>query len=97
MTPAISINLACEDAIHEAVMRVMIRDGTSDRIEVGDCHRRGGFGYLKTSAAKFNAAARLSPWFLLTDLDTAECPASLIANWLPGPTQSALTLPSRCP
>lgn len=52
---------------------------------VGRVYRRGGAGFLKRSVDGFNNAAAERPFFLLTDLDRAEYPASLRSAWLSKP------------
>lgn len=84
MTRSIAINLAVEDPLSEAtLLRIVKESGAA--FSVAHCFQRGGFGYLKKQALSFNAASRLTPFLLLTDLDTMVCPAALIASWLPVP------------
>lgn len=84
MRNPIPINLAVEDALSEAVVRKLL--GRPKRhFAVGICYSQGGFGYLKRSIRGFNNAARGTPFFVLTDLDQAECPPVLINDWLPVP------------
>ena len=44
-----------------------------------------GFGYLRRTLRGWNNAAKGSPWIVLTDLDRAHCPASLLRSWLDVP------------
>ncbi len=83
MTTPIYLNLACEDAIHEAVLGKIVLQ-TAGKYEVLHCYRRGGYGYLKTHIFGWNAAAQITPFFVLTDLDRNECPVTLMKDWLPG-------------
>lgn len=80
----VAISLAVEDQLSEAVLREILNI-TEDRFLVTTCYSRGGFGYLKKNIAGFNNAAKGIPFFILTDLDTAECPPALIKEWLPYP------------
>lgn len=87
MSERLSINLAFEDPLHEAVLRkVFSQFGFS----VGKCFSHGGYGYLKTKIKAFNHAARLTPFLVLTDLDRVECAPILIRDWLPFPRHSNL-------
>jgi hypothetical protein len=85
MKSSIYLNLACEDKVHEAILQRIV-DFAQGRFQVANCYRHGGYGYLKKSIAGFHAASKQTqtPFFVLTDLDDIECPASLIENWLPG-------------
>lgn len=82
MTETIYIHLAVEDVLSEEVLRKLLAI-FGPRFEVGQCYRQRGYGYLKKQAACFNQASRITPFLMLTDLDTGVCPASLIAEWLP--------------
>lgn len=44
------------------------------------CH---GFGKIKKHITAYNNAAKLGYWFVITDLDRAECAPTLIHEWLP--------------
>lgn len=81
MTSHTPINLAVEDDLSEAVLRKILRDGHV----VGDCYKRGGYGYLKKNIRGFNVAAKGMPFLVLTDLDSRECAPALIEDWLPVP------------
>ncbi len=80
----IPVTLAVEDALSEAVLRVLLRQSRKS-YAVGHCHRRQGFGYLKKKIGGFNNAAKGTPFFVLTDLDQTECPPALISDWLSQP------------
>ena len=54
MSLLIPINLAVEDDLSESVLRKILQD----RYVVGNCYKRGGFGYLKKNIAGFNPSAR---------------------------------------
>ena len=74
----ISINLAVEDDLSEAVLRKLL----PAKYTVSDCYKKRGFGYLKKNIRGFNNAAKGTPFLVLTDLDTAVCPPKLIKEWL---------------
>ena len=54
-----------------------------------------GYGNIKKKVQSFLEMAKQSYVLLVTDLDTADCPPSLIRNWLGKDPQEALDLPSR--
>ncbi len=82
MTP-IPLNLATEDELSETVLLKLLSE--TGRYSVGQTYRQGGFGYLKRTISGWNAAAVGTPFLVLTDLDEAACPASLLRSWLPTP------------
>ena len=82
MSAPITINLAVEDRLSEDVLRKLV-ESSGRPFDIGTCYHRGGFGYLKSKIAGFNAAAERIPFLVLTDLDRCECAPSLIAEWLP--------------
>jgi hypothetical protein len=76
----IPVNLATEDELSEmALSRVLAK---VNRYAIGTPYRRGGYGYLRRTIYGWNRAAKGIPFIVLTDLDTAECPARLITDWL---------------
>ena len=78
------IIIAYEDALSGAILKRVLSEYAPNiiiRLELS----RGGFGYLKTNAPKWNRAARNIPVLLLTDLDQKTCPASLINEWVGEP------------
>lgn len=78
----IPINLAVEDSLSEAVLKkILNQSGCS--YAVGLTYMKNGYGYLKSKINGFNNAAKGTPFLVLTDLDTAQCPAELIRKWLP--------------
>lgn len=91
MTNPIPLNLAVEDDLSEAVLQVMLRQAPR-RYAVGTCYARGGFGYLRKTINGFNNAAKGTPFLVLTDLDVAECPPTLIKEWLRQPRHPNLLL-----
>jgi hypothetical protein len=87
----IPVNLAVEDAVSEAVLRKMIEQ-CAGALEVHVCYQRQGQGYLKRNIGGFNSAAKITPFIVLTDLDTIECAPFLIMEWLPHGTHRNLLL-----
>lgn len=75
------ICLATEDSLSEAIGRRLVSEACPD-IEIGPCFQRNGFGYLKSSLEKFCNVSKRSPLLLITDLDKAPCPATLVSSWL---------------
>jgi len=76
----IPLSLATEDELSEAILYRLLTN--VDRYAIGTAYRRGGFGYLRRTINGWNRAARGIPFMVLTDLDTGECPARLIGDWL---------------
>jgi hypothetical protein len=74
--------IATEDALSEAVAESLLTQSG-----IRDIHtkiRREGFGYLKKRVAELNRMAeKVMPALLITDLDQKNCPAQMIAEWLP--------------
>ena len=78
---SIPVNLAIEDELSEAVLRRLLRDARRG-YSVGTAYGRSGNGYLRRTIAGWNRAARGIPFVVLTDLDNADCPPSLVNSWL---------------
>jgi hypothetical protein len=57
---------------------------------VSACYGKKGIGYLKQKIGGFNNAAKGMPFFILADLDMAECPPLLVKEWLPAPSHNNL-------
>lgn len=76
------LTLATEDRLSEAVALRVLDDYPT--ITVGRCIRRNGNGYLRQRIPAFSEMARQTPVLVLTDLDTALCPATLRQNWMRG-------------
>lgn len=75
------VSIATEDEPSEAVAERLVQDaGGSVYLRL----RKGGFGYLKSSLAKFSKIADQQPVLLLTDLDRGDCPLRLIEDWRGG-------------
>jgi hypothetical protein len=74
--------VATEDELSEAVaLRLVAPLLNGDLSKVRTLGRQGN-GYLKRSIRKFCETAQRLPVLLLTDLDAAECPATLLSAWL---------------
>lgn len=82
MTDFIPINLAVEDELSEAVLRRILQCAKR-KYAIGNCYSRGGYGYLKRTIRGFNAAAKVTPFLVLVDLDKAGCAPELLAAWFP--------------
>jgi hypothetical protein len=76
----IYMTLAVEDSLSEAVARKILCQSERNYC-VTNCLGGKGFGYLKTKINAFNTAARILPFFVLTDQDNG-CPPDKIKNWL---------------
>ncbi|MFA6020548.1 MAG: hypothetical protein WC722_09825 [Rhodospirillales bacterium] len=74
------IALATEDTLSEEVgLRLVAELGRA--FSVQHKFRKGGNGYLKANLSKFCQVAERQPTLLITDLDNATCPVSLISEW----------------
>ena len=76
----LEVALATEDELSEVVGQKLVNDAGAG-LTVTLRLRRGGFGYLKSKMRNFCELARQMPVLLLTDLDTAQCPMTLIGDW----------------
>lgn len=78
----ISVALATEDPLSEAVGRRLLQDASTQmRAEL--LLRRQGSGYLRSKMKSWLAMARQGqPVLLLTDLDKTPCAAELVQDWL---------------
>jgi len=85
MTSPVPIHLAVEDMLSEAAARKLLTLCPTGGAAVGSVFGKTGFGYLKKHASGFNNAAKGTPFFLLTDLDTGTCASGLISEWLGAP------------
>lgn len=74
------VALATEDALSEAIGKRLVED-TAAPLAVTMLLRRNGFGYLKSKMRNFCELARQMPVLLITDLDTEQCPMTLIGAW----------------
>lgn len=77
----IPVNLATEDELSEITLIRILAE--TKRYCVGMAYRRGGSGYLRRTVHGWNSASKGTPFIVLTDLDSCECPAQMIADWLP--------------
>jgi hypothetical protein len=76
----LSVALVAEDDLSMAVLDRIV--AASERpIEVSRRLVERGFGNIKRSVAKYRQASHVIPHVVLTDLDRAECPAGLRADW----------------
>lgn len=82
MSNLMRLNLATEDRLSEVTLRRILA-GFGDRFTVANAYSRGGFGYLKNRIRGFNDASAITPFLMLTDLDTSTCAPALISSWLP--------------
>ena len=81
----IFIDAAVEGPVDEAVVRRLTVEADAVLARV---HGLRGKDHIKNQMDGFNQAARLSPWFVVVDLDRdAECAPVLVSSWLssPGP------------
>jgi hypothetical protein len=72
------IVLATEDELSEQVGLCLAAEAG---LEVGQCLRRGGNGYLRSRVTNFCQIAEQQPVFLITDLDQSNCASALMKNW----------------
>jgi len=88
VTAPASLILAVEDEPSGAVARRLVRTYRKGVILSPVIVARG-YGRLKVQARSYNEASRHTPFFLLTDLDRAECAPGLIEDWLAGRSREA--------
>ena len=74
------VALATEDELSEVVGQKLVNDAGGG-LTVTLPLRGGGFGYLRSKMRNFCELARQMPVLLLTDLDTEQCPVTLIDDW----------------
>ena len=65
---------------------------SNPRIGIRSVRVSGGFGQIRKNIRAYNRAAAFHPFVVLTDLDRAECPVSLINEWLNGEEKHARLL-----
>lgn len=85
------VYIATEDELSEVVLTRLLAF-TGRAYSTGTAFRRGGYGYLKRTIEGWNRAATSRPIMILTDLDDAPCPASLIRAWLNQPVHPNLVI-----
>jgi hypothetical protein len=91
MKDPIPINLAFEDALTES-LALKILQSIPTEYATQTIYNRGGYGYLKRIINGFNNAAKGTPFYVGTDLDTYECPTALIEDWLAHPKHHNLLI-----
>jgi len=91
MTSPIPLNLAVEDALTESLFAKILAT-IPTAYATRTIYNRGGYGYLRQNINGFNNAARGIPFLIGTDLDTHECPAVLIQQWLTRPKHDNLLI-----
>lgn len=72
------IVVATEDELSEQVGLCLAAEAGLD---VGQCLRRGGNGYLRSRLTNFCQIAEQQPVFLITDLDQSTCASTLMSGW----------------
>jgi hypothetical protein len=78
----IPIGLATEDELSEAIAGRLVSE-LGGKFEVTGKYRGRGFGQLRSKIVAWNRAAQSHPYLVIVDLDSAECPAQLVRDWLP--------------
>jgi len=91
MTTPIPINLAVEDALTES-LTLRILGSIPVQYATRTIYNRGGNGYLRGIIDGLNNGAKGIPFLVGTDLDTYECPATLIGDWLRYPKHHNLLI-----
>ncbi len=76
--------LATEDELSEEVGRALAGEAG---IEIGQCLRRGGSGYLRSRIPNFCQMAMQQPVLVLADLDQVACASRLLASWFGAKTR----------
>ncbi len=77
----IYVNLVFEDDLSEVIMSKLLNLFES-KYSIVNSYPGKGYGYLKSNIRGFSQASVISPFFMLTDLDTYACPLSLIKDWI---------------
>lgn len=78
---SIHINLVVEDELHLNILTKSLYC-TSQKFIVNRVFGRRGKDYIKQNLRAYNQAAKLTPYLVLTDLDSADCPLIVINAWL---------------
>ncbi|NUM78458.1 hypothetical protein HUU40_29210 [candidate division KSB1 bacterium] len=78
----IQLSLAVEGYLEELVLRQLVKQ-SGKPFTTGVCYGKRGKVYLHGNVKRFNSAARLVPFVILTDLDNEECSPALIRRLLP--------------
>jgi hypothetical protein len=86
MTISLSVNVAVEGELDEAVLKKVL---TSVGIGAVNVYGKRGKSNLRENAPRYNLAAQHGRWIVLVDLNNeAECPPPLINSWLPTRNQN---------
>lgn len=73
-------NIATEDELSEATAERIVQS-LPVQIQILHRFRKRGFGYLRANTKKWCGLAKTQTILLITDLDRAQCPVSLIYDW----------------
>lgn len=76
-----------EDVLTFFVMKKLIVNFVG-KIEITKSINAHGFGAIKRDILKYNQAAKINPFFIITDLDQKKCPVELIKEWFKDNTVS---------
>ncbi|MBF0310749.1 MAG: hypothetical protein HQL56_14595 [Magnetococcales bacterium] len=85
----LSLFLVTEDPLGEALIRAMIQQ-SGILFNIEGKGSVGGKGAIRSRMVSYNQLARQYPVLVLTDLDDALCPGSLLEEWLPEPAARGL-------
>lgn len=72
-------SMVYEDALSGFVLRKLL--SVNSRLCLDKSYDKHGFGDIKKNISGYGAAAKHSPFLILTDLDTYPCPPALIEDW----------------
>lgn len=86
------VSLAVEGTLDEKVLRRLLDQVASERLEPGICYTQNGRERLKQNTPRFNQAARFQPFVILADLEADDCAPTLIEDWLPAGAHPNLAL-----
>ncbi len=83
MGATVTIRAAVEGISDEAIARRLIQHVGATP---GQAYGHHGKSHLRKKIGGYNNAARLTPWFVLVDLDQeADCPPPMRSAWVPAP------------
>lgn len=86
MTNSLSVNIAVEGELDEAVLKRLL---AAVDIGIANVYGKRGKNNLKENVSRFNQAAQYGKWVILVDLNNdAECPPPFVDSWLPSRNQS---------
>lgn len=83
----VTADLVVEDALSESLVRRLTAAATQE-FYLNVVYSRGGNGHIKENIARYNAAAKRTPFIVVTDLDYLACPSQLISDWLKVPVEN---------